>query len=129
MAGRSWTLRDDRFLVSLRERKRASWVTIGLRMDRTAMACEVRYGHLKRNGIAQGVTSPEVEPEPIRSVAEIEADKFARAGLDGRFADRNMRLAVLAQRDDDLRRGHVTASFFGDPPRGFSALDGKTGMT
>lgn len=104
---------DDHIILNMREVQHASWYSIGKKLDRPPNVCASRYHNL-----SEGRTK-----EPIKSIAEIENDKYGGV-LRDLLAERESRHAAKIARDEeDALRGILTASFNGDPEPGRSALD------
>jgi hypothetical protein len=107
-----WTEGREALLRELRDDEAMDWPDIANELGRpaTAGACETHYSRLiSRQRIAEGKS---LSNSKVPNAVAIESDR---------------RIAARSARDQAaLERGHVT---FGDPPPGYSALDGKTGMT
>lgn len=115
--------------LSLRPRPRTKWTA-----EKLAKACDLRAAGLTdlQVGEAVGMSASAVflaldgVPRPMneaqkkrKSVAESER---RTPPADNILTDRTARLEAADRRD-------FTAAFFGDPPPGYSARDGKVGMT
>ena len=109
----AFTESEDRIILHMKELQHASWVSIGVRLNRPANVCATRYHML----------TEQREKPAIKSVAEIEEARYQGA-LGELLRARDARNQARTRRDDaDALRGVVTAHYLGDPEPGRSALD------
>jgi hypothetical protein len=101
----TWTEPQDRLLILMRQVQFASWETIGARLGLSPETCRAHYYQ---------VVGAELPPIVPRRVAR----RTPRAELDAKLERARIRNAAYGARS-------LTASFFGDPPLGYSALDQK----
>jgi hypothetical protein len=150
----AWSPEQDQIMIELRE-QRKSWKEVGAILGRTVESCCARYRSVvpasrRQRFVSARYWSPEEEAtlkallEERRSPRqishhmgkdikviyskiqqlrqpgrEIHIERLPRVRVpEHQLIDRDRRLAV--ERD-------ITAEFFGDPPRGWSALDKKQG--
>lgn len=108
-----WREQEIQTLVYMRETQKKDWPEIAKALDRTAGACSVFYSNHKtgqrwRRDIDRKNRAARLQLEPLT---------LAKAPPD-LLEEREARNAAAHNRT-------LTASVFGDPPPGFSALDKK----
>lgn len=98
--GRHWSAREIDLMMRLHEVEGKSWAEVGDSLDRTAQSCSSKYAYERAMKGRVEDHAPITAPRVPQSV----------------LIERDQRL--LAPRS-------LSAMFFGDPPQGFSALEGK----
>lgn len=109
-SGRPWTEKDIALLIELRDVRLLKWPQIARALARSAGSCCVTHSKVKT-----GTYKPRVVRAPTRS--EIESTQHFKL-TDQHIAAREARRAAADRRS-------LTATFCGDPPPGYSALDQK----